>query len=71
MRRRIVLVGATGTFGSRLAALLSGHDGIELLLAARSAGALETLRADLMARGAPAQLGVHVLDRTDPRALSG
>ena len=47
MRRRILLVGATGAFGARLAQMLAGWD-IELVLAARRAGPLEALAAQLL-----------------------
>lgn len=63
MRRRILLVGATGAFGSRLAHLLAAWD-VDLILAARREEPLRSLAAELkgrarietsvFARGAPA-----------------
>lgn len=70
MSRRIVLVGATGTFGSRLAAMLAGCTGIELILAARRADALETLRVSLEEQGAAARLVTRSFDRSRPGALA-
>jgi hypothetical protein len=71
MNRRIVLIGATGTFGSRLAALLSAWPGIELVLAARRPEPLEMLRESLVGQGAPAAVGVARFDRSQPETLAG
>ncbi len=62
---RVLLIGATGAFGSRLAARLSGIAGLDLVLAARSLPALERLRASL-APGAAATLSVARFDRRRP-----
>lgn len=69
MKRRILIVGATGTFGSRLAALLARMDDIELVLAARRIAPLEELRASLVGIGAVAALRVHLFDRSNPESL--
>ena len=45
MRRRIVLVGATGAFGERLARLLAPWPQVELVLAARGLARAQTLAA--------------------------
>ncbi|WP_374472742.1 DUF4166 domain-containing protein [Phenylobacterium sp.] len=65
MTRRIVLVGATGAFGERLARLLARWDDVELVLAARSRAALENLRAEIGAAE------TAVFDRADPAGLAG
>lgn len=62
MRRPILLVGATGAFGTRLARLLAARD-VDLVLAARRPGPLQALAAEL--RG-PARIAVAVLDRRAP-----
>ena len=62
MRRRILLVGATGAFGTRLAHLLSAWD-VDLILAARSAGPLRSLAAALTG---PARPEIAVFDRAAP-----
>jgi Domain of unknown function (DUF4166) len=61
--RRVLLIGATGVFGSRLAAMLSAMPGLELILAARGRGALNELKQRLEAQGAIATLMVEVFDR--------
>jgi hypothetical protein len=63
MRRRILLVGATGAFGARLARMLARWD-VDLILAARHAGPLEDLRRTL---DGPARIEIAVLDRAAPR----
>ena len=65
MTRRILLVGATGAFGSRLAARLATCPGIELVLAARSAAPLDDLRRRL-APTAVAELSTRIVDRAKP-----
>ncbi|WP_211341078.1 saccharopine dehydrogenase NADP-binding domain-containing protein [Paracoccus methylarcula] len=70
MRRRIVLVGATGTFGSRLAAMLARFPGIELVLAARRANPLEVLRRSLEEQGTAAQIITRIFDRSRPEDLA-
>ena len=62
MRRRILLVGATGAFGTRLARMLARWD-VDLILAARRAGPLEDLRRTL---DGPARVEIAVLDRAAP-----
>lgn len=64
MTRRIVLVGATGAFGARLARLLATWPDVELVLAARGRGALERLRAEMGAGE------VAVFDRQAPEGLA-
>jgi hypothetical protein len=63
VRRRILLVGATGAFGERLARRLAAWD-VDLILAARRAGPLEALKAELA--GAPARVEVAAFDRARP-----
>lgn len=63
MTRRVLLIGATGVFGSRLAAMLSTMSGVELILAARGLGALIALKQRLETQGVIAALTVHVFDR--------
>ncbi|SEK82100.1 Saccharopine dehydrogenase, NADP-dependent [Bosea lupini] len=47
--RRVVLIGATGVFGRRLARHLSRMDGLDLVLTSRSAGKAQTLAQELTA----------------------
>lgn len=68
--KRVILIGATGTFGSRLAAMLAGLSGIELVLAARRQGALETLRRSLEEQGAVAHVLARQFDRSRPEELA-
>jgi hypothetical protein len=68
--KRVLLIGATGVFGSRLAAMLSAMPGIELILAARGQGALNALKRRLEVQGAVAALTVQVFDRRHIQALS-
>jgi hypothetical protein len=63
VNRRVLLVGATGVFGSRLARLLSAMPGIELILAARHMDALNDLERDLRVQGAHCQIQSRVFDR--------
>lgn len=70
MRPRIVIVGATGVFGERLARRLSHWPDIDLVLAARGLDALEELSAALRP-GARSGIEVAVLDRERPEALAG
>jgi hypothetical protein len=67
-RRRVVLVGATGMFGARLAARLAGWAELELVLAARRRGPLEALRARLAPR-AQAELDTAVVDCARPESV--
>lgn len=68
--RRVLLVGATGAFGSRLAERLSRDAGLHLTLAARDLHALEALAGRLRAAGACAMIGVQTFDRTRPDMLA-
>lgn len=63
-RRRVLLIGATGVFGERLARRLATWPDVELILAARRRAPLEALATDL--GGARAL----VFDRNDPDALT-
>jgi hypothetical protein len=65
--RRVLLVGATGAFGRRLAVLLSTWPDLTLILAARREGPLQALAADLA--GCAARLEVAGFDRTAPDGL--
>ncbi len=69
-RRRVVLVGATGMFGARLAARLATWRELDLVLAARTAAPLEALRARLAAAGAQAALSTAVVDREQPQTVA-
>lgn len=55
--KRVVLVGATGVFGRRLARHLVSMGGIELVLTSRTGAKAEALAAELAAAGAPAVRG--------------
>jgi hypothetical protein len=70
MRRRIVLVGATGVFGERLAHRLARWPEIELVLAARRPAPLAALARRLEAHGASAGLRVQSLHRADAANLA-
>ncbi len=63
---RVLLVGATGVFGSRLAEGLVREPGVALILAGRTLASLAKLRADL--GGAP-ETFVFDRDRAAPEAL--
>jgi hypothetical protein len=67
--KRIVLVGATGAFGARLASLLAAWPDTELVLAARRLGPLKALARELRS-GAKATLTPAVLDRDAPDAVA-
>lgn len=62
MRPRILLIGATGVFGARLARRLAGWD-VDLVLAARREEPLRALAAELVGQ---ARVTVAVLDRARP-----
>src|SRR5579872_2249604 len=66
MSRRIVLIGAGGMFGRRMAGRLALSPDIELVLAGRRAGPLAALKAELVAAGAVAEIAVAMLDRDRP-----
>ncbi|MET0295717.1 MAG: saccharopine dehydrogenase NADP-binding domain-containing protein, partial [Phenylobacterium sp.] len=68
MRRRVLLVGATGAFGRRLAERLAAWPDLELVLAARGEGALEALREALS--GSAAQLEIACFDRRSPQEIA-
>lgn len=63
--KRVVLVGATGVFGRRLARHLAGMGGVELVLTSRSAAKAEALADELAAAGAPAVRGVALAREHD------
>lgn len=58
MARRVMVLGATGVFGSRIAARLAHDARFELLLAGRREAPLKALRASI----GDARLRIHVLD---------
>jgi Saccharopine dehydrogenase and related proteins len=58
MVRRVVVLGATGVFGSRIAARLAHDERFELLLAGRREAPLEALRASI----GDARVRIHALD---------
>ncbi|MES2602442.1 MAG: saccharopine dehydrogenase NADP-binding domain-containing protein [Pseudomonadota bacterium] len=68
--RRVLLIGATGAFESRLAAMLARLDGIELVLAARTIEPLNRIKDDLNAHGATARVTTVAFDKTYPSAIS-
>ena len=69
MLRRVVLIGAAGVFGSRIAHRLSGDPRFELILAGRRRAALDTLADSL--NGANACVAVLDIDATDfPHTLA-
>jgi hypothetical protein len=70
MSRRVVLIGASGVFGARMAARLALWPGIELVLAGRRAEPLVALQAELAAAGAAAELSVATLDRQRPSEVA-
>lgn len=67
MSRRIVLIGATGAFGARLAERLTRWSGVTLVLAARRSEPLEALASALEG---PAMIEIATLDRERPEALA-
>ncbi|KQZ02857.1 saccharopine dehydrogenase [Caulobacter sp. Root1455] len=69
-RKRIVLVGASGVFGQRLAAMIARWPDVVLVLAARSLPPLEALAADLARTRPAARIEVARLDRLDPKGLA-
>lgn len=68
-RRRVLLVGATGTFGRRLAALLADIEGLEIVLAARRRAPCDDLARALTQEGAKARFTAAAFDRDRPEAL--
>jgi hypothetical protein len=69
-RKRIVLVGASGVFGTRLAAMIARWPDVVLVLAARNLAPLETLAANLARTRPAAKIEVAQLDRLDPKGLA-
>jgi hypothetical protein len=67
--RRIVLIGASGVFGARLAAMIARWPDVVLVLSARRLEPLEVLRDQLGHNGAAAAIEVAALDRENPRGL--
>ncbi|HEX5775321.1 MAG TPA: saccharopine dehydrogenase NADP-binding domain-containing protein, partial [Caulobacteraceae bacterium] len=65
MTRRIVLVGASGVFGERLASLIAPWPDVTLVLAARRAAPLRALAQRLGGR-----VEVAVFDRGGPETLA-
>lgn len=68
--RRVLIVGATGVFGQRLATMLAAMPGIDLILAARRLDRLERLRNSLQVNLAGTRLSVLAFDRGRPEALA-
>jgi hypothetical protein len=69
-RKRIVLVGASGVFGQRLAAMIARWPDVVLVLAARTLAPLEALAADLAKTKSAAKIEIAQLDRLDPKGLA-
>jgi len=69
-RGRIVLVGASGVFGRRLAAMVARWPDVVLVLAARDLVRLQALATDLAKARPTAKIEVARLDRLDPRDLA-
>ena len=69
-RKRIVLVGASGVFGTRLAAMIARWPDVVLVLAARTLAPLEVLANDLAKTKPAAKIEVARLDRLDPHGLA-
>jgi Domain of unknown function (DUF4166) len=67
MLRRIVLIGATGFFGRRLAQRLAAIDGVELALTSRSE---ERAQAVAKALGGGAKVTAFVFDRDDASSFA-
>lgn len=62
-RRHVMIVGAAGVFGSRLARLLAGRRSFALTLAGRSTGKMGALRQELLANDPEAEIDLVALDR--------
>ncbi|TCS05419.1 DUF4166 domain-containing protein [Caulobacter sp. BK020] len=69
-RKRIVLVGASGVFGRRLAAMIARWPDVVLVLAARDLVRLEAVATDLAKAKPAAKIEVARLDRLDPKDLA-
>jgi hypothetical protein len=63
--KRVVVLGATGVFGERLARRLATWDGIQLVIAARGRPALERLAAKLSDH-----VEIAVVDRSRPQTIA-
>ena len=70
MTRRLVLVGASGLFGERLARRLMMSPDTVLVLAARRTEPLERLKERLIADGASVVLEISAFDRRRPESLA-
>jgi saccharopine dehydrogenase-like NADP-dependent oxidoreductase len=70
MTRRVLLIGATGVFGMRLAAMLARMPALELVLAARGIAALERLRDTLSTQTSETRISTLVFDRRHPESLA-
>jgi hypothetical protein len=66
MSRRVVLIGATGFFGRKLAYRLAAVDGIELIATSRSAERTTTLASELAREIAGAKVSGIAFDRDMP-----
>lgn len=69
MTRRVLLIGASGVFGSRLATMLAPMPGLELVLAARDSARLERLQNALARQCPGATVFVQVFDRARTETL--
>ena len=67
MLRRIVLIGATGFFGRRLAQRLTAIEGVELVLTSRSE---ERARVIANTLGGGANISAFAFDRDDPSSVA-
>jgi hypothetical protein len=67
--RRIVLVGASGVFGRRLAAMIARWPDVVLVLAARDLTRLEAVAAELVETKPAARIELARLDRLGPANL--
>jgi saccharopine dehydrogenase-like NADP-dependent oxidoreductase len=70
-RKRIVLVGASGVFGRRLAAMIARWPDVVLVLAARDLVRLEAVAADLAGTKPAAKIEVAQIDRLNTNGLAG
>jgi saccharopine dehydrogenase-like NADP-dependent oxidoreductase len=69
-RKRIVLVGASGVFGQRLAAMIARWPDVVLVLAARDLARLEAVATELATTRPAAKIEVAQLDRLNPKGLA-
>lgn len=68
--RRIVVIGASGVFGARLAGMVARWPDVALVLAARRREPLEALLDRLVTGGAAAVVEIAVVDRRAPDTLA-